>query len=417
MAILQDKFKKIVVLLGVMLLPLAYTYGQEISLHKIGFEKTLNNAIIESIKGGALIFADAQFEPPKEDLSYPTYNSDPVLVRVDESGKVLWYRRIKTEEQDLAVAMAILHSGDVMVLSHLNYTEFGNTKSLLVKIDSMGNELWRKEIAEDPGDIIVTSANQILLTTTTPREQGQFMKVSELDKDGNVVWHREFHKADSEGGGFTGLYSFNLQEVNNDQLAFFSRYYYYDDPGVSGTKDAINFWLYPNYFHLVTVFDKKGEIVRQEKTVDAKYILDGKVLNTSEQLFLLKEVNEDISTPYSAVLSLVKAKADSVIFKKRVLVMGAGLYSASLTILNDSTYVIAYTLNGKLNAKVFNQSGEVIKEIAFVPDFEYNYHFLCTEDSGNILLFALAVIRKDNKVLFENHFYEIKFNEGKSESK
>ena len=139
--------------------------------------------------------------------------NDAFIRRYDRSGKVLWTRQFGTGSQDMAVDVAA-DSGGLTVLgvtdgSFTGGTTTPGTDDLFVRrYDRQGNVLWTRQFGtakdEDAGAIAADGSGIIVVGTTWGTLAGSSASddadaiVRKYDRAGKVLWTRQFGTAEGD---------------------------------------------------------------------------------------------------------------------------------------------------------------------------------------------------------------------------
>ena len=132
---------------------------------------------------------------------------DGWIVKYDSDGRLLWKKQLGSAAEDYAVAVADDAVGNVYVggqtYGSFAGPSFGKVDSWIIKYDSDGNELWRRQVGSDGFDrvsaLTVDGAGHAFMVGSTdssfdgpPRDaddsDGWIVK---FDTDGNELWRRQ----------------------------------------------------------------------------------------------------------------------------------------------------------------------------------------------------------------------------------
>ena len=164
----------------------------------------VGNSIIE-VKGGGFAIVGFSNSP-----GISSGNTDVIILRIDESGKQIWLKAYGNKEfpnhewgNDI---IQIYDDSFIIVGSRDRYTN-GSMNSLIIKVDSNGNQIWEKEfLSEDQiSEVSYSISNSstgsfyICNSINTLEKSDIFSpKVIKMDSFGNVEWQRTFSSDASE---------------------------------------------------------------------------------------------------------------------------------------------------------------------------------------------------------------------------
>lgn len=159
-------------------------------------------SVIESTAGGYLAVG--------ETTSFGASSNDAFVVRVDESGAVLWAKCIGGSSEDWAVDVKETDKGDYIVLGVTKVGRSENTTEnydiFLVGIDDYGNILWQKFYSGAGDDVaynlLKTNEGDFLITgATSSKEMGDYdALVIKTDAGGVVKWQKLFGTSNNDFG-------------------------------------------------------------------------------------------------------------------------------------------------------------------------------------------------------------------------
>ena len=130
-------------------------------------------------------------------VEYDQSNTIPYVMLCDSFGQQLWSKPYSTFNNSFAFNRVIQlpDSSFVVVGKMLNplQNDFG---AACLKLDKNGNELWKKSLGDNSGDIfsandvIFTSDSSLLIVGTVKNKSSFLMK---LDVDGSKIWSKNFY--------------------------------------------------------------------------------------------------------------------------------------------------------------------------------------------------------------------------------
>jgi len=129
-------------------------------------------------------------------LTFMSAKINPLLFKIDVEGDMLWRTYVIGKDEDRAKSVISTNDGYVMAGMTETYG-FGDFDSYLVKLDKSGKKLWFKtfggkddEIAED---IIATDDGYILVGSTDSFGLNyKNVYIIRTDKDGKKLWERTY---------------------------------------------------------------------------------------------------------------------------------------------------------------------------------------------------------------------------------
>jgi len=122
---------------------------------------------------------------------------DVYLVRMDSSGDTLWTKRYGGGYPDAAYGAVQTPDGGFAVAGQYSLDDLGSTQMWLLKTDSEGDTLWTRKysfgawprgeaiINSDDGGFVIAGANWISLYNV-------MMLLVKTDSLGNEIWHKEY---------------------------------------------------------------------------------------------------------------------------------------------------------------------------------------------------------------------------------
>ncbi len=144
--------------------------------------------VIEDINGGFTIVGSKTISD--------TLPNDFWLVRLTHSGDIYWSRVFSVPEFLYPQSIAQNSDGSYL-LSGTVSIEKNRTSMVLLKVDSLGNEIWQKKyekvLCDSHGGIIILPDNGFVVLGTKNAPSGnQTMGLVKFDSNGIVEWEKEF---------------------------------------------------------------------------------------------------------------------------------------------------------------------------------------------------------------------------------
>ncbi len=170
------------------------------------------------------------------------YGYDLILIKADQSGKLLWSKVYKNPEPSHIYPNFIVEYNNTSILigGHIYSSSTSSYNIFVIKIDKEGNILWQKSYstAEDnsaygiklrnDGSVIIRGYVNIIGT-------GNGLLILSIDRDGNVIWSKAYHKGyqhfransliEIEGTGFLASGSYAYSYLGNPPVYFYRPYY------------------------------------------------------------------------------------------------------------------------------------------------------------------------------------------------
>lgn len=175
------------------------TYGTE--WDDYGFDLIENadgTIVITGSKGGFFNDVHANFK---------NHDSDIFLIKVDESGKIIWQKTIGKAEHDFGFALAKNQENDLYVFGSSQSYGSGSFDMLLNKTNENGEIIWQKTYGgldyEYGKSIAITQQNELFLFGTTKSlgtDDSPDMYLIKTDNLGNEIWNLTIGGDDEEFG-------------------------------------------------------------------------------------------------------------------------------------------------------------------------------------------------------------------------
>ncbi len=131
---------------------------------------------------------------------------DMYLVKVDDSGSIVWERTFGGADDDSGNAIAATSDGGYVLLGTTASTGQGADDILLVKVDSNGTTAWERTFGgadDDGGNAIAATSDGgylILGSTTSLGAGGKDMYLIKTDANGTQEWEKTFGGTSDEKG-------------------------------------------------------------------------------------------------------------------------------------------------------------------------------------------------------------------------
>lgn len=110
-------------------------------------------------------------------------NMDPLIVKYDPDGAIVWQRRLDTPEHSYALSVVVNQTGDVFVFAAAAY---------VVKYSAAGEQLWRRRLTHPSGSLVVDDlaadeAGGGYLVTGTGGDH-EHKTLSRFNESGETLW-------------------------------------------------------------------------------------------------------------------------------------------------------------------------------------------------------------------------------------
>ena len=179
-----------------------HTYG--------GSKNESARSFLPTDDGGFVIMGST--ESDDGDVTDYMGNSDIWMVKVDGQGKLQWQKTIGDINTELTPTFLATPDNGFLLCS--NYREFqisSTHKALVIKVDELGNEQWRKEIGGSDEDRIygmcrTNAGDGYVLTGYSESDDGAVPEnkggkdvwVFKIDHNGEVVWSNTFGGSEAD---------------------------------------------------------------------------------------------------------------------------------------------------------------------------------------------------------------------------
>lgn len=131
--------------------------------------------------------------------------SDIKVTKTDANGALQWEKTFNESDTDLGREILLTADGGYLFVGDLK-TPKGDKDILLVKLDKLGNALWKKTFdgsANDTGGSIVQTSDGGYIIVGVANHSGVINPgtlLIKIDKDGNQIWQSIFGKGEGEHG-------------------------------------------------------------------------------------------------------------------------------------------------------------------------------------------------------------------------
>ena len=182
-----------------------FCWVQPLEAQYIVFNQAFHTSQFEDIAGvvpaeddHAIIFGGINFSEPNQYIG--------LVIKVDAQGQQVWGRTYGTTGA-LRDGVATV-GGKTLLVGEYTNTGTGDTGGLLLCINEVGIEQWRRTFGESPGagfrGIAKTPNGDFILVGSTQRTGGgdQDILVVKVDPSGNELWSRTYGSAEDEVASF-----------------------------------------------------------------------------------------------------------------------------------------------------------------------------------------------------------------------
>ena len=157
-----------------------------------------------------------------------TAKSSVSLLKLDQSGRVLWEKSFGGSLHDRAVDMALLPGGDVVIVAETESSDedsIGNTSTafimndisiakssvLVVRVDELGNKTWSRVFGgsgeDSPAAVKVNGEGEIFVCGSTNSADGDFPKdglhydgfLLKISPEGSLLWNNTYGGRANDG--------------------------------------------------------------------------------------------------------------------------------------------------------------------------------------------------------------------------
>ncbi len=149
-------------------------------------------------------------------VEYDQNNTIPFVLLCDSIGQQLWSKPYSTFNNSFAFNRVIqLPDSSFIVVGKMLNPLQNNFGAACLKLDKNGNELWKKSLGDNSGDIfsandvIFTSDSSLLIAGTVKNKSAFLMK---LDLDGTKIWSKNFYHEGNLAIDFQELAAVNEKE-------------------------------------------------------------------------------------------------------------------------------------------------------------------------------------------------------------
>ena len=261
--------------------------------------------IVQTLSGGYLVVQESN-SPVYADKSTVYGGFDIWVLCLDQNGDILWENTYGGVSDELDPYVAADSDGSFYIACNSTSgisgvkesTNYGSYDIWILKIDSLGDIIWQKNMggnaADEIGDLIATSTGDVLLSSNssspvsgnkTVGTNGSYdIWLVKLDSGGNEIWQ--------SGAGTSSVDAMYgnaaLERPNGNYMICTST-----SGGISGdktlaSKGSNDFWMIE--------FDTSGALVWQNVVGGSAYDGGGIVINTDDDGFLISGLSySDIS--------------------------------------------------------------------------------------------------------------------------
>ncbi len=179
-----------VFLIIIMLLPLVSGQNIHVWIREYGVGKNDMANAVAVAENGDVIIAGAAW----------SFSSgyDFWVLRLDPDGNVKWQRTYGGSDRDVARAVAVTKSGDVIVVGETSSFGMGYSDFWVLKLDGNGNIIWQKTYGKNGPDVakaVALAENGDIIVGGTSSSFGagdQDFWILRLDSRGNVKWQKTY---------------------------------------------------------------------------------------------------------------------------------------------------------------------------------------------------------------------------------
>ena len=141
-------------------------------------------------------------------LSFLSAKINPLLFKIDEEGDLIWHTYVIGEDEDRAKAILSTDVGYVMAGTTESYGH-GDFDAYIVKLDKSGKKIWFNAFGgkdDETAEDVIATKNGFLLVGSTDSFGLNYKNVYvvKTDKDGKKIWERTYGgRYDDEGYAVT----------------------------------------------------------------------------------------------------------------------------------------------------------------------------------------------------------------------
>ncbi|WP_165454367.1 T9SS type B sorting domain-containing protein [Hyunsoonleella pacifica] len=223
-----------------------------------------------------------------ERTASPLGASDIWLVKLDAYGTVVWDKTHGSAKSDSVLDMVETHDGGYLMVGSVVSGGASGTDILIIKIDASGNEEWQKSIVgnysdtgisvdktSDNGFIILAESNSSISNDKTVENiGGTDFWIIKIDSLGNIVWQRNI-------GGATTDSPREIIATSDGNFLALGR----SESNMSGDKTENSICNSSDGW--VVKIDNQGNILWDKTIGGDKYEWFGDVVETQDEGFLL----------------------------------------------------------------------------------------------------------------------------------
>ena len=179
------------------------------------WEKRVDGSLYESFRdihelsSGAIIITG-------NTNSLSSGNHDFHVLKLSSAGNIIWSKMYGANGFDQSIGLTIDAVGNLIISGNTDSYGVGTSESLIIKTDSNGTILWEKVIGGSNYDftyntIVLNDGNILTVGGTEFGSGGRDIVVYKLSSFGNLIWAKAF-------GGSQDDYGINLRQKNNNEI-------------------------------------------------------------------------------------------------------------------------------------------------------------------------------------------------------
>lgn len=192
-----------------------------------------------------------------------------LLARIDSAGSLSWIRLYGADLELNSVSGVAEYFDSGFLLTGTRAQVGMNDNTFLIRTDSLGNQIWRRQFGDDgyPGSVRMSLDSTIVTWSTYQHPTWLFtwfdMQLIKWDSAGNVIWEKHVHYGpESRATDIEVLSDGGYITVGNAWGAMLTRF--------NSAGDSL-------WSRMYEVFDRQHETYDVEPTSDGGFILSGSV--------------------------------------------------------------------------------------------------------------------------------------------
>ncbi len=191
----MNKISKTFLVLSLLALITITNYAQQSTFTRVFYD----------MEGTAQVYATIA-TPDHYFLIAGERNDQPLVMKIDQSGNIIWQKRLSLPGSRFFCATAS-HDSGFLLAGKISNPEPANEDFLCVKLNPNGDTLWSRAIdlgIEDRAFGITESASHEVVITgysTPDLSSASSIAVVKLDSAGNLLWGRTFYSGNSANAG------------------------------------------------------------------------------------------------------------------------------------------------------------------------------------------------------------------------